>query len=325
MTDKSGGRKKSTRPKTREDVDLEVDTYEAPLPFPDMAAGAQVDLVLLKMAPAPKAILSLKEKGLGQRAEQAWKSVFLLRMAIQLWDDFLLFGHVGMRLGNKSEERISEFFPALRDIGVVLEAFVVQPKLDGDSEAKRQDFDRMFGIVRGPSKQLKKSERAYYQGTGLQTLIQAFQQTILTQAQCLNAVGIQSAMFGKSPDAIEEELSKITRIYGDCTREALPLDFGRKRQDHDYQTTCARVHRELDRLRNLLEESPAIVLGEPQSKPSRRGQWAHKGPPPPEEYWRPCPCSGQERGHHLPLGLPSRRTRPTAASDPDRRPDLRLP
>ena len=192
---------------------MEPPDRRGPTAVPGNGCRRECTFMLPEMAPAPKAILSLKPKGMRQRAEQAWKSVFLLREAVHLWNSFLLFGSTGMRLSAKSEERIGVLFPALRDIAAVLEAFAVEMKLDGESEAKRQVFDEMFSIVRGPSKQLKKSEKAYYRGTGLQMLIQVFQRTILTQSQCLNAVGIKSAMFGGPPDAIAAELVARSRAW----------------------------------------------------------------------------------------------------------------
>jgi hypothetical protein len=247
--------------KEGKDVSGGSPSNEGGLQFEDLA-GSQASFEVPEMPPPPKAIQSLKDKRLRQRAEDAWKSVFLLQEVIKLWWEFLKYGHQGWRLCPEVEERIIQLFPSLKDLGAVIEAFAVDAKLSTHAKAKQRKVDKIYKIRRSPTRHLDQAAKKRYRGTGLNELIQAFRNTITTHAQCLNAAGIKSPIFEQPSDAIAAELAKITRVDLNLGGEVPPLDFRKKLRDWDGHTAAGKVRRELDRLRNLLDESPALVLSD---------------------------------------------------------------
>ena len=230
--------------------------------FSDLLVGAQVGFVLRAMPPIPKAIESLKDRGLRQRGEEAWKSVFLLLEALRLWAHFLLFGRLGVRLNLRVDKQIGKVFPDLKDLGAVVEALAVHVKLTPRARAERWRLDKCLGIRRGRTGTLDREAKQRYRGKGLVELIQGFHRTMLTHAQCLNAVGVKSAIFEQPTDAVDTLLDTITRVDLDFTGTAPPLDFARTVRELPKRPAMGQLQRELERLGNLLTESPALAPGE---------------------------------------------------------------
>jgi hypothetical protein len=186
----------------KEKAEVSKPGNESGIAFEDLLAGAQSSFVVPDMPVPPKAIQSLKDKGLRQRAADAWKSVFLLQEVIKLWQQFLVYCHLGCRLCPEVENRIIQLFPALKDFGAVIEAFAVDTKLSDCAEAERQQVDETCNICRTPTRQLDDVSKRRYRGIGLNELIQAFRDTITTHAQCLNVVGIKSPIFEQPSDVL---------------------------------------------------------------------------------------------------------------------------
>jgi hypothetical protein len=111
-------------------------------PSLEYIAGAQASFAVSDTPPIPKAIQTLKEEGLRQRAEMAWKSLFLLDEELAIWKQFLTLGHLGSRITPEVDARINELFPELKDFGAVVEAVAVDVAMSGHEEAGGRKLTR---------------------------------------------------------------------------------------------------------------------------------------------------------------------------------------
>ena len=242
-----------------ENVSRDTPTNEAGLQFWDLIAGAQVSFVVPDMPPIPRAIGSLKERCLRQRAEAAWNSAFLLQEAINLWGHFLLCGYQGTRIDPEVEDRIGQLLPDLAAIGGAVNALARDVPLPGDANAVRQTLEKL-GIKRGPTRRHEGSGGLKQKASNLWMLIQQFSKTISTHAHALHLAGVKSQVFEQPWDSLKVELSKITRIDFFDFDGSPPCDFGAKLSDRDFLSVRGKIINELVQLLNLLKTAPTVLL-----------------------------------------------------------------